>query len=313
MSSLSLLGRAVQDERQPCRLQDLVTSTEGLLTPTLPKSIHLRSRLSDDDLRVLVNTDQLQQTLVNLVLNAREAMPDGGAIEIGAETDSRDAETTLLWVEDEGHGIPLALQDLVMESFFTTKESGTGLGLAVAQRVVGDHGGRLSFTSQPGQGTRFEIRLPRMAAESSQEAARVVEAGAGEVVVSYLPVRLARTVGSYLPAANYRLREATSADDLLDLVRVAQQESDDAERYLQAIILSDESDGREVLARLRGDGCRTPVLLIGKEGARDGGKLDSRTVFLAQPVDGFALLRRLNERLGPYRTHSSSLFNRQVS
>jgi signal transduction histidine kinase len=106
---------------------------------------------------VFIVRDQLVQALLNLVLNAMDATAKGGRIEVAAL--HKDGE---LWLEvrDGGHGIPAASAKQLFQPYFTTKPNGTGLGLFVTEKLVANHGGRVSFDSQPGQGTVFRIHLP---------------------------------------------------------------------------------------------------------------------------------------------------------
>jgi len=103
---------------------------------------------------------QLLQVLMNLVMNARDAMPDGGTLTVAATAG--DGEAVLLEVADSGAGIAPENVDRIFEPFFTTKEpgKGTGLGLAISARLIESFGGRIAVESRPGQGTMFRVRLP---------------------------------------------------------------------------------------------------------------------------------------------------------
>jgi signal transduction histidine kinase len=107
---------------------------------------------------------QLRQVLWNLVRNAAEAMPGGGTIVVSL---ARDGGAVELAVSDEGQGITPEDQEHVFEPFFTTKKGGTGLGLAMVQRVVLEHGGQVGLSSQAGKGTRVAVRLPVAAASAA--------------------------------------------------------------------------------------------------------------------------------------------------
>jgi two-component system sensor histidine kinase HydH len=117
---------------------------EQALPPSLP------------DIRA--DRDRIKQVLLNLVLNAIEAMPTGGRLTLGAAASS--AALTLR-VTDTGSGIPPELLPRVFEPYVTTKTRGLGLGLAIARRIVEAHGGRIEAESQVGQGTSFRVTLPR--------------------------------------------------------------------------------------------------------------------------------------------------------
>lgn len=100
----------------------------------------------------------LRQALLNIVLNAQQAMPDGGRLRL--ETDARDGDGLII-ISDSGVGISDEDGERILRPFFSTKATGTGLGLSITQRIIHEHGGRVSFESQWGRGTTFTIRLPR--------------------------------------------------------------------------------------------------------------------------------------------------------
>jgi signal transduction histidine kinase len=111
---------------------------------------------------VQADAEQLKEVLVNLMVNACEAMASGGRISIKERTVSREPQGTaaVIRVCDSGPGIPVYLREKVFQPFFTTKEQGTGLGLSIAQRIVREHGGELTVDCVEGQGAAFTVTLP---------------------------------------------------------------------------------------------------------------------------------------------------------
>ena len=108
--------------------------------------------------QVRISRTELQQVIVNLILNAVQAMPGGGRLTLTAE-DAQDG--VLLTAEDTGTGVPADMLNRIFDPFFTTKQAqGTGLGLSISHQLVSRAGGRITVQSEPGQGTRFEIFLP---------------------------------------------------------------------------------------------------------------------------------------------------------
>lgn len=106
-----------------------------------------------------VDPDQIAQVLTNLLINAADAMPDGGTVTVSADADEKKI---YIRVEDESSGIPKELHDQIFEAFYTTKPAGTGLGLPVCYRIVSDHGGSITLEDRPpGKGTCFWITLPK--------------------------------------------------------------------------------------------------------------------------------------------------------
>jgi two-component system sensor histidine kinase PilS (NtrC family) len=143
-----------------------------MLDSVCPPSVRV-SLDAPRELRVLADENQLRQLLWNLLLNALQALPDGGSVDVTvaqvpaqapAAGDRRAAEEGTRWVEievaDTGAGIPEDVLDHIFDPFFTTKKEGTGLGLATVHRIVEGHGGHLAVESVVGAGTRFRIRLP---------------------------------------------------------------------------------------------------------------------------------------------------------
>ena len=114
----------------------------------------------DEPASVLADADQIEQVVLNLLSNAVDAMPRGGAVRLRlAATPGGGARLT---VADEGHGIPEEIQARIFDPFFSTKEigKGTGLGLAISYGIVHDHGGDIVVDSAPGQGAAFTVILP---------------------------------------------------------------------------------------------------------------------------------------------------------
>jgi PAS domain S-box-containing protein len=164
------------EEARVFALNDVVTGIEELLPRLLGENIVLTTSLAADLGAVRMDPSQVQQILLNLVLNARDAMPDGGQITIATRNcndndydhspDSRLPAVT--WVElsvaDTGDGMDAETLDRAFEPFFTTKQPGrgNGLGLATARRVARQEGGTIVAESEPGKGTRVLVRLPRV-------------------------------------------------------------------------------------------------------------------------------------------------------
>jgi signal transduction histidine kinase len=162
-------ARKQSDRREPA---DLVTLVEDVLILVEKDLQRYRVRL---DTRfegrpwALVHSGQVQQVLLNLIVNARQAMPNGGTLAIAVRSDLA-AGTAEIGVKDSGCGIPADKLRQIFEPYFTTKtadaqgQGGTGLGLALAKEVMESHGGRLRVESAPGVGTTFTLKFPLVAA-----------------------------------------------------------------------------------------------------------------------------------------------------
>ena len=142
-------------------LDVLIQKTLTVATPAKPKEVDVRLNLNCWDQRIRANEIQITQMLLNLILNAFHAMEEGGTLEISTAYDN---DSVILQISDTGCGIPKELHSKVFEPFFTTKDSGkgTGLGLAIVAQVVEDHAGTIHLSSQPGNGTAFTVKIPRL-------------------------------------------------------------------------------------------------------------------------------------------------------
>jgi two-component system, cell cycle sensor histidine kinase and response regulator CckA len=170
-------ARGAEDERVPLRTAELIGDVARILKETLPKNIDLHLRVPNDLWSVIGDATQIDQVLMNLCINARDAMPAGGKLMIRArncylvEEERRLAPNApqqgyvRVTVADTGAGIPRELVDRVFDPFFTTKEKGkgTGLGLPTVLAILRGHGGFVSLLSKVGKGTEFKVYLPAQA------------------------------------------------------------------------------------------------------------------------------------------------------
>ncbi len=174
VNQVLMFARGIQSESIILRPQDLIQDIEKLIRETFPKSIKTSFNYQKDLWFINGDSTQLHQVLMNLVINARDAMPDGGTISVNLENflaDSKFAKAhlhsnegpyILITVSDTGTGIPPEYLDKIFEPFFTTKEvgKGTGLGLATCNSIIRNHNGFLSVYSEQNKGTTFKIFLP---------------------------------------------------------------------------------------------------------------------------------------------------------
>ncbi|MBN1490723.1 MAG: PAS domain S-box protein, partial [Phycisphaerae bacterium] len=197
--SLLLFGRRAPAEKKPLELGRVVDESLQLLRRVLPASVELvEDRPADSAIWVRADRTQIQQVLLNLATNARDAMPDGGQLRIEVRRDPAQTEDrndgasawpdAVLTVEDTGIGMSPEVRSRIFEPFFTTKARGrgTGLGMAVIHGIVSEHGGTIAVDSEPGQGTRVTLRLPCCETDTSDLAEERPQndlTGNGELVV----------------------------------------------------------------------------------------------------------------------------------
>jgi PAS domain S-box-containing protein len=166
--SLLDLGRRRRTVREPVHIQAVVARILQAVLPTAERQgIEVVERAEPHLPAVLGQGDQLEQVMLNLFMNAIEAMPQGGRLEVA--TRARDSSIEVM-VSDTGAGVPGALRDRIFEPFFTDKPGGTGLGLYLSRQLVEAHGGRLELMAGEG-GARFRIVLPAAVGEASKEGA----------------------------------------------------------------------------------------------------------------------------------------------
>ncbi len=196
---LLLFGRRDVLERRVLRLGDQIDEIETLLQSLLGETIEMVVERGEEDLRVETDPGQLHQAILNLAINARDAMAGGGRIRIAVEAVEVDAgfharhpatrpgRYARITVEDDGEGMDEETLARVFEPFFTTKEQGkgTGLGLAMVYGFVKQSGGAIEAASRPGEGSRFSIFLPLTdrAPVAVSETARAACRGQGETVL----------------------------------------------------------------------------------------------------------------------------------
>jgi len=266
--------------------------------------------------RVCADPGQLEQVIVNLAVNARDAMPSGGALVI--ELKNADVDLALaaehvglspgayvtVDVRDTGAGIPPAVLRRIFEPFYTTKEvgKGTGLGLSTVYGIVKQSGGYVSVTSEVGHGTTFTVYLPRVAAKGAgRDEAHAHEAETSprgtETILLVEDDEVMRGVTQeMLTDFGYRVVVAASADEALALYRTGPERPD----VLVADVVMPRRSGRELADEVLAEQPDLPVLLMSgydsdwvtrKKGA------DERMAFLQKPFTPGALARAIRNLL----------------
>jgi two-component system, cell cycle sensor histidine kinase and response regulator CckA len=183
VQQLLAVARPPANESQVVVLNDVVKGFQDLLIRLIGENVVFSAVLAGDLGPVKMDPAQVQQILLNLVLNARDAMPEGGRITVSTrngtgpclidrESELQNGQWVELTVADTGGGMDAATVERAFEPFFTTKSPGrgNGLGLATARRLVHEEGGTIIAESEPGKGTRVSIRLPRLQPEQNSKA-----------------------------------------------------------------------------------------------------------------------------------------------
>ncbi|MEW6156935.1 MAG: CHASE2 domain-containing protein [Verrucomicrobiota bacterium] len=306
-------ARGHEGQRANLRLGPMVKEMEKIARETFPKSIEVRTCLATDLRPISADATQIHQVLLNLFVNARDAMPNGGRILVEARNVVLDGRAmplpahvepgpfVLMTVSDTGSGIPPEILERIFEPFFTTKDvgKGTGLGLSTVMSIVKGHGGFIEVHSQPGAGTRFEIYLPAlMETESTnaKDAPRLMPCGGETILILDDESAIRSTVSTALLNAGYRVLTAASGPEAISLCLAH------FDRIKVALIdlMMPGMDGFTAVEALRE--IKPDLRIITMSGALQGEKLKqqlavSNTTFLSKPFAFDALLATLQSEL----------------
>ena len=308
-------ARGVEGQRAPIDVPDLLADIRAIVRDTFPKDIRLEIRAPEGLEPILGDRTQIQQVLLNLAVNARDAMPEGGELTIAASTvilDEQYAAATpgttpgrylLIEVEDSGHGMAPEVRERVFEPFFTTKPqgSGTGLGLSTSAAIVRSHEGFLRVYSEPGRGTRFRLYLPLdtqdAATTPDEPPSRDLPRGRGQTVLVVDDEAAVRAMTRQtLEAYGYRAMEASNG---AEAVSTFEQHGDDIDVVITDMMMP-VMDGPATIHALRR--LAPGVRIIGASGLNGNGKVGQAADagvehFLPKPYTSRGLLELLAEVL----------------
>ena len=294
-------------------LNAVVTEAEKMLRRIIGEDVHLATVLQPRISHVRADLVQLNQVILNLVVNARDAMPQGGSLTLETrevDLDAANAKThldvrpgryVLLTVTDTGWGMPLDVQAHIFEPFFTNKAEGqgTGLGLSVVLGIIQQSGGHIDVESEPGVGTKFKIYLPAVQgpAEGPAQSARSEVVGGSETVLlveDEEPVRKITTL--LLERLGYRVLKAENGQDALRLFEATREKID----LLMTDVVMPDLSGLEVAEALRAQDPGLRVLF--QSGYTDDtvvrwGILHAEVAFLKKPFALDVLARKVREVL----------------
>lgn len=309
-------GRGYEGEKQPLMVGTLIQEMEQMIRSTFPKNIRLETECAPDLRMVLGDATQMHQVLLNLCVNARDAMPDGGRLRLSAANLDIDVsfasmlpELTpgayvLVKVSDSGCGMPQEVIERIFDPFFTTKGlgKGSGLGLSTVHGIVKSHGGMLKVESTQGEGTTFQIYLPADV-QQEEKADAVADtappAGHGELVlvVDDEPV-ITNAARAVLEAHGYRVLVAKDGVEGIDTFSKNMNEV--------AVVLTDVMmpvmDGVLFVRTLRKLSPKVPV--IASTGVAEAGHLDQLSALrvehvLCKPYNASTLLHTIHGVLHP--------------
>jgi PAS domain S-box-containing protein len=311
---LAFSRKQIIDPR-PVRVNDIVRGVEKLLSKLLREDIEMRTALSEDDMTIRVDSGQIEQILMNLAANARDAMLEGGLFSIETGSVKLDHEFirahgygvagayARISVSDTGMGMTAETKEKVFIPFFTTKEvgKGTGLGLAMAYGIMKQHHGFINVYSEPGIGTTFKLYFPLIKAEAVQERRKADELllpakGAETVLVAEDDATVRTMTKSVLQSAGYTVIEARDGEE-------AVKEFTEHNKTVDLVIIDvimPKKNGRVVFDEI--EKIRPDIKALFTSGytadiLREQMILGFDTHFLSKPVSPALLLKKVRETL----------------
>jgi PAS domain S-box-containing protein len=292
----------------------IVKDIERLLRPLIGENIELVSRLAGDLGRTRADAAQIEQVIMNLVVNSKDAMPNGGKIIIQTANESLDGDLprecsyiqpgpyVMLSIEDNGHGMDKETQSRIFEPFFTTKEKGkgTGLGLSTVYGIIKQSGGYVLAQSEVGRGTTFRIYLPRVEepAEISggTRASQSATGGSETVLLVEDEESVRQLVRETLEAKGYKVLEA---DHGAAALRIASDHHGPIDMLITDVVMPGMS-GRELSEQLSASDPDIKILYLSgytEDAVVHQGVLEPGTSFLQKPFTLQALARKVREVL----------------
>ncbi len=307
-------ARGAEGERAPLPTAGLIRDIARILRETLPKNIELQVQTPEDLWNVIGDTTQIHQVLMNLCINARDAMPDGGKLMIKARnrylveeekrlvTNPSQKQYVRITVADTGVGIQQEIIDRIFDPFFTTKDKGkgSGLGLSTALAIVRGHGGFVNLFSKVGKGTEFKVYLPAQVSGALESADAVdvdLPSGRGELILivdDEADIReiTTTTLGKY----GYRVLSARDGQEAVEIYR---QRGSEIHLIVTDIVMPN-LDGPAMIRALRA--FDPNALIIATSGERAPEKIDDVkrlgvSAFLPKPYTAERLLEVVAESL----------------
>lgn len=302
--------RGMEGDRSLLQLKHLIREIQQVVKETFPKSIDFSTDITQNLWTVSGDATQLHQVLMNLCVNARDAMPNGGSLKISAENFSVDEHYAkmhldahvgayvVITVADTGIGIPHAVIDRIFEPFFTTKEigKGTGLGLSTVLGIIKSHGGFINVQSQESQGTQFQVYLPAQEAQDIFEEQEVdFPRGNGELILVVDDEDSIRDITkASLETHNYK---AITASDGIEAIALYAEHRDEISIVLTDMVMP-SMDGMTTIRTLRK--INPAVKIIAVSGLASTEKINAvadigAKAFLPKPYTAKQLLQTIND------------------
>ena len=305
-------ARGVEGNRGTLQIKHLIADIRQMIKETFPKSIEIQTDISRDLWTIYGDATQIHQILLNLTVNARDAMPDGGILNLTAENITIGAEHTqrhpdakvgsyvAIAISDTGVGIPDDILEQIFEPFFTTKETGrgTGLGLATVKGIVKSHGGFIEVNSSLNRGTEFKVFFPATSTTTleSREAIAIPK-GQGELILVVDDEATIREITkASLETHNYQV---ITANDGIEAIALYVQNQTKVAAILMNMMMPSMSGSIAIRTLQTIDPEIKIIAVSGRNFSEQAFRDREITVkaFLAKPYNTATLLRTMNEVL----------------
>jgi len=296
---------------RPVNLNEIIRTVEKLLSRIIGEDMQLKAVLSARDLIIMADHLQIEQVLMNLATNARDAMPEGGRLTIGTEDVDIDHEFikehgygtegayAVMSVTDSGAGMARETREKIFEPFFTTKETGkgTGLGLSMVYGIIKQHDGYINVYSEPGEGTTFRIYLPLIEAKADEikpDFIKSLETGTETILLAEDETEVRAFTRKLLEEYGYKVIDAKDGDDTIDKFKL---HKDKIELVILDVIMPNRN-GREVCEAIKKITPDIKVLFTsGYPADHIDGMIGKGSVFILKPVSPTKLLQKIREVL----------------
>ena len=249
---------------RPVDLNKLIKEMQKLLSRIIGEDIELSTVLSDKELTTMADSTQIDQVLMNLATNARDAMPKGGSLIISTDYAQLDNDFirahgygktgpyVILSFEDTGTGIDEKIKERIFEPFFTTKDvgKGTGLGLAMVYGIIKQHNGYINLYSEPGKGTTFKLYLPLIESKAEDDQPEVfplLKTGTETILICEDDLQVRGLMKEILEKAGYEIIEAEDGEDS---IRIFNQHKDRLHLLILDVVMP-KKNGKEVYDEIK--------------------------------------------------------------
>ncbi|OPY69246.1 MAG: Blue-light-activated protein [Syntrophorhabdus sp. PtaU1.Bin050] len=310
--SLLAFSRKQPIELKPHKVNGIIKETERLLRRLIPEDIYLEIVCDDNDVTVMADVTHMEQVLMNMATNARDAMPQGGVFRIETKVVTLDEEFgkihgygkadtyALISVSDTGCGMNEITRKKVFDPFFTTKEvgKGTGLGLSIVYGIIKQHDGYITLESKPGRGTTFHIYLPvaKITMVETKPFSPIIQRGAETILIAEDDPSVRDIIKEILVESGYSVIEAVDGEDAVERFIEKKHDID----LMIVDVVMPKKNGKEVYEEIRKTDRDVKVIFTSgytRDVVIDKGVYEDTVDFVSKPISQAELLVKVREAL----------------